>query len=58
MFDQLQKEIRSLANPLKAKNSTWFFKTGPGQYGEGDKFLGLTTPQIRTIVKKYQMLPL
>jgi len=56
--DDIQKEIRSLADPKRAKTSAWFFKTGPGDYGEGDKFLGLTTPQMRVISKKYKDLPL
>jgi len=47
-------ELKSLANPIRAKNCLWFFKTGKGEYGHGDKFLGLSNPQIRSIVKKYQ----
>lgn len=58
MFKDLQKETRVLADPKKAKTSAWFFKTGPGEYGEGDKFLGLNTPQMRTISRKYKDLPL
>jgi len=56
MIKEIQNEIRSLADPKRAKTSLWFFKTGPGQYGEGDKFLGLTTPQMRVISKKYKDL--
>lgn len=52
----LLSELKSLENPVRAKNLSWFFKTGPGQYGEGDKFLGLTNPQVHTIVKKYQKI--
>lgn len=55
---EIQKEIRQLANPEKAKILMGFFKTGKGQYGEGDKFLGITVPQTRTLVKKYQQLSL
>jgi len=55
---EIQKEIRQLANPEKAKILMGFFKTGKGQYGEGDKFLGITVPQTRALVKKYQRLPL
>lgn len=58
MLENIQKEIRDLADEKRAKASTWFFKTGPGQYGEGDKFLGLNTPQMRIISKKYKDLPL
>lgn len=48
-----KNEILKKANPEKAKILSGFFKTGKGQYGEGDIFLGLTTPQNREIAKKY-----
>lgn len=52
------KKLKSLASPERAKVNAWFFKTGPGQYGEGDKFWGLRVPQIRTVVKEYKELPI
>ena len=58
MLNSLIKEARSLANPKRAKVFSWFFKTGPGQYGYGDKFLGLNTPQMRSISKKFKQLSL
>lgn len=54
MLLQIQTEIRKLADPEKAKNLMRFFKTGKGQYGYGDKFLGVIVPQVRILVKKYQ----
>lgn len=50
---QLKKEIRSYKNAEQAKNLEWFFKTGKGEYGEGDKFLGIKNPVIRKIIKNY-----
>lgn len=49
----ITKEISSLASPEKEKGYLRFFKTGKGEYGEGDKFLGLTSPQLGTLVRKY-----
>jgi 3-methyladenine DNA glycosylase AlkD len=58
MIETLQQELRSLKNPEKAKLLAGFFKTGKGQYGEGDKFLGITVPQTRTTIKNHQSLAL
>jgi len=54
----LKKEIRSHGTPERAEACAWFFKTGAGQYGEGDIFLGLTVPAQRLVAKKYADLPL
>lgn len=58
MLENLIKETTKLADSKRAGNFAWFFKTGPGQYGQGDKFLGLNTPQMRKISGKYKNLPL
>jgi 3-methyladenine DNA glycosylase AlkD len=50
---ELQKEYKKLSNPAQAKVLQGFFKTGPGQYGEGDIFLGIKTPVAREAIKKY-----
>ena len=48
---QLRTQLRALANPEKAKTSAWFFKTGPGEYAESDKFIGITVPELRKIAR-------
>jgi len=53
MINNLKKDIKKQADPKRAKHSQGFFKTGKGQYGEGDVFLGLTVPQQRSIAKEY-----
>lgn len=58
MLDSLHADLKKLANPSKTKILARFFKTGPGQYGEGDIFLGLMVPQSRSISQKYKDLPL
>lgn len=55
---QVRTELRRQADPERAKNSARFFKTGPGQYGEGDKFIGVTVPLQRVVAKKSLALPL
>src|ERR1700694_2007168 len=52
----LRKELHGLADPADAKFLQGFFKTGPGQYGAGDKFLGLRVPDLRRLVREYPEL--
>ncbi|MEK7180439.1 MAG: DNA alkylation repair protein [Patescibacteria group bacterium] len=56
MLKELKKELHQLKNPQKAKILRGFFKTGKGEYGEGDIFLGITVPQSRKIAQKYKNL--
>lgn len=56
--NQIQKRLRSFASKEKARLLMGFFKTGPGQYGEGDKFLGVMVPQTRLVVKEFRDAPL
>jgi 3-methyladenine DNA glycosylase AlkD len=53
---KLKEEVKGSGSPQKAKISEWFFKTGKGGYAEGDKFVGLTTPESKMIAKKYSDL--
>jgi 3-methyladenine DNA glycosylase AlkD len=51
-------ELRALRKPTRAHDMQRFFKTAPGEYGEGDIFLGLTVPQVRVIAKGFRGLEL
>lgn len=55
---QVIQALKQLASPEKAIILSRFFKTGPGEYGQGDIFLGLTVPQQRAIAKQFKTLPL
>lgn len=55
--EQLKKDLAFHINKEKAAFFPRFFKTGKGQYGEGDKFIGVTVPNQRKIAKKYKDLP-
>lgn len=53
-----KQKLKSLASPDVAKSSGRFFKTGPGQYGEGDIFIGVKVPTLRTVSREFRHLPL
>src|SRR5271169_2366256 len=55
---QLELELIGAGDPKRAASSKRFFKTGKGQYGEGDRFLGITVPVQRKIAQRYRALPL
>lgn len=55
---QLKQELQKAGDPEKAKIYYRFFKTGKGEYGEGDVFLGITTPKNKEIAKKHLDLSL
>ncbi len=51
IYTELQSKLKELANPEIACHSQRFFKTGEGEYGYGDKFLGIRVPVLRSQVK-------
>jgi len=58
MLEQLKKELRKTANPQKARLLQGFFKTGKGEYGEGDIFLGVMVPETRKTAIKFKNISL
>ena len=49
----ITRTLKSYASIDRAKNLSRFFKTGKGQYGEGDKFMGIVVPDVRKVAKEY-----
>lgn len=56
--EDVQQALQKVADPQKAKILARFFKTGPGEYGEGDCFIGVVVPAQRLIAKEFRELPL
>ena len=52
-YEKIKQDIEKQANKAKAEHFKHFFKTGKGEYGEGDIFLGLTVPEQRQIAKNF-----
>lgn len=52
-IDTWKKELRAVAREDKIKILSTFFKTGKGEYGEGDVFIGITVPENRSISRRY-----
>ncbi len=52
-MSKISDDLQAIATPQRAETSAWFFKTGKGQYGEGDIFIGVSNPDLRAVCKKY-----
>ena len=50
----IQQSLRQYATLERKRKIEWFFKTGKGQYGEGDQFIGVSNPDIRKVARQYQ----
>ncbi len=56
MNENIQKQIKRLGNKEYAARLRKYFKTGKGEYGEGDRFLGIQVPVLRKIARKYRKI--
>lgn len=51
--EQVKNSLKKLSSKKKAEVNQYFFKTGKGEYGEGDKFIGVTMPEMRSVAKEF-----
>jgi len=54
----IHRQLTGLADSAHAKAASWYFKSGPGEYGEGDRFLGIRVPVLRKVVRQYPSPPI
>ncbi|MBY4570068.1 DNA alkylation repair protein [Gordonia sihwensis] len=54
---EIVSAVEALGDPERAASSQRFFKTGPGQYGEGDRFAGVPVPKLRALARSLRGLP-
>jgi 3-methyladenine DNA glycosylase AlkD len=54
---EIRRKLRKQGDKERARSSQRFFKTGPGEYAEGDIFLGIRVPELRKLAKHYQHMP-
>jgi 3-methyladenine DNA glycosylase AlkD len=54
MIKKIETDLKKVSSKEKSDNYAWFFKTGKGEYSEGDRFLGITNPNIHKIANKYK----
>ncbi len=55
---EIKEKLQKLANKKRAAQSRRYFKTGPGEYGEGDIFVGIRVPELRKLSRAYRDIPL
>jgi len=58
IYEAIHRELRRRSDPARAAALQRFFKTAAGEYGAGDRFLGLTVPAVRAVAAHYESLPL
>jgi 3-methyladenine DNA glycosylase AlkD len=56
--DAILARLRALENPEDARFLQRYFRTGPGEYGEGDRFLGIRVPAVRKLAREFRGTPL
>ena len=57
-YKDVENTLSVLATDDRAEAAAWYFKTGPGEYGEGDQFIGVTVPNQRKVAREFRELDL